>query len=162
MSFCPRLSVSSVSSVLRIPCRKWCWWRSLQGSLHRTTTSGAQDTNESVIPIDFIIEIAMKLHRRLSQHLPHIVLKQCFYHSFPILLLVQRYENIPFERDIFVSFSLSKGILFHLFLLVSTSSNYHHHEIMRFYPISVFISSLLVNFLVTLYESHLNGWRYQL
>ena len=101
MSFCPRLSVSSV---LRIPCRKWCWWRSLRGSLHRTTTSGAQDTNESVIPIDFIIEIAMKLHRRLSQHLPHIVVKYCFYHSRLTLLWTQRYKK-----------SLSKGIILRFF-----------------------------------------------
>lgn len=56
------------------------------------------------------------------------------------------------------SFSLSKGIFFLiLFLLASTSSNYHHQAMMRFYAISVFISSLLVNFLVTLHESHLNG-----
>ena len=46
----------------------------------------------------------------------HIVVKQCFYHSHPILRLVQIYKNIPFERDIFVSFSFQKGFTLLLFL----------------------------------------------
>ena len=90
--------------------------------------------------------------------LPHIVVKQCFYHSHPILLLVQRCKNIPFERDFFcIFFPFYRDIFLILYLLASTSSNYHHQAMMRFYAISVFISSLLVNFLVTLHESHLNG-----